>query len=58
MANEVMPAGTQFRGRAGFVRELAVERMCRDARVLMIGGDVIEVMPEEVAKGSIIAEER
>ena len=34
----------------GFIRETAVERMARDARVQAIGGGASEVMLEEVAK--------
>jgi acyl-CoA dehydrogenase len=34
----------------GFIRETAVERLWRDARVLAIGGGATEVMLEEVAK--------
>jgi acyl-CoA dehydrogenase len=40
----------QFHGGMGFVRETAVERMARDARVQSIGGGASEVMLEEVAK--------
>jgi acyl-CoA dehydrogenase len=34
----------------GFVREGAIERMARDARVQAIGGGASEVMLEEIAK--------
>ncbi|MFN3571462.1 MAG: acyl-CoA dehydrogenase family protein, partial [Polaromonas sp.] len=34
----------------GFIRETAIERLWRDARVLAIGGGATEVMLEEVAK--------
>jgi acyl-CoA dehydrogenase len=34
----------------GFIRETAIERLGRDARVLAIGGGATEVMLEEVAK--------
>jgi acyl-CoA dehydrogenase len=34
----------------GFIRETAVERMARDARVQAIGGGASEVMLEEIAK--------
>jgi acyl-CoA dehydrogenase len=34
----------------GFIRETAVERLWRDARVLALGGGATEVMLEEVAK--------
>jgi acyl-CoA dehydrogenase len=34
----------------GYMRETAIERLWRDARVLAIGGGATEVMLEEVAK--------
>jgi acyl-CoA dehydrogenase len=34
----------------GFMRESAIERMARDARVHTIGGGTTEVMLEEIAK--------
>jgi len=40
----------QFHGGYGYMREYPIERMCRDARVLAIGGGATEVMLEEVAK--------
>jgi acyl-CoA dehydrogenase len=40
----------QFHGGMGFVRESAIERMARDARVQAIGGGASEVMLEEIAK--------
>ncbi len=40
----------QFHGGMGYMRESAIERMARDARVLTIGGGATEVMFEEVAK--------
>ncbi len=42
VANEVEPHG--------YMRESAIERLVRDARVLAIGGGAIEVMLEKVAK--------
>jgi acyl-CoA dehydrogenase len=50
LVNEVMYDCVQFHGGMGFVRETAVERMARDARVQAIGGGATEVMLEEVAK--------
>ena len=50
---QVMYDCTQFHGGMGFMRESAIERMYRDARVLTIGGGATEVMLEEVAKRSI-----
>ncbi|TKR53577.1 acyl-CoA dehydrogenase [Allopusillimonas ginsengisoli] len=50
LVNEVMYDCVQFHGGSGFIRETAVERMSRDARVQSIGGGATEVMLEEVAK--------
>lgn len=50
LVNEVMYACLQCHGGAGYMRESAIERMSRDARVQSIGGGATEVMLEEVAK--------
>ncbi len=50
LVNEVLYACVQCHGGAGFMRETAVERMYRDARVQSIGGGATEVMLDEVAK--------
>jgi acyl-CoA dehydrogenase len=50
LVNEVMYACLQFHGGTGYMRESAIERMARDARVQSIGGGATEVMLEEVAK--------
>ncbi len=50
LVNEVMYACLQFHGGIGYMRESAIERMARDARVQSIGGGATEVMLEEVAK--------
>jgi acyl-CoA dehydrogenase len=50
LVNEVVATCQQFHGGMGFIRETAVERLWRDARVLAIGGGATEVMLEEVAK--------
>ncbi len=50
--NQVMYDCVQFHGGMGYMRESAVERMYRDARILPIGGGATEVMLEEVAKRS------
>jgi acyl-CoA dehydrogenase len=55
VVNQVMYDCVQFHGGMGFMRESAIERMYRDARVLTIGGGATEVMLEEVAKRSIRA---
>ena len=50
LVNEVMYSCLQFHGGMGYMRESAIERMARDARVQAIGGGATEVMLEEVAK--------
>ena len=58
LVNAVLYDCVQFHGGAGFMRETAVERMSRDARVQAIGGGASEVMLEEIAKrfGAAIAD--
>lgn len=50
LVNKVMYDCLQFHGGMGYMRETAIERMTRDARVQAIGGGATEVMLEEVAK--------
>jgi len=50
ITNQVMYDCVQFHGGMGYMRESAIERMSRDARILPIGGGATEVMLEEVAK--------
>jgi len=50
LVNRVMYDCQQFHGGFGYMREAAIERMARDARVQSIGGGATEVMLEEVAK--------
>jgi acyl-CoA dehydrogenase len=50
LANDVAYASQQCHGGVGYIRETAIERLWRDARVLAIGGGATEVMLEEVAK--------
>jgi acyl-CoA dehydrogenase len=50
LVNEVMYDCVQFHGGMGYMRESAIERMSRDARVQSIGGGATEVMLEEIAK--------
>ncbi len=50
LVNEVLQTCQQFHGGMGYMRESAIERLWRDARVLGIGGGATEVMLEEVAK--------
>ena len=53
LVNRVMYTCQQFHGGAGYLREMAIERMARDARVQAIGGGATEVMLEEVAKRDV-----
>ncbi|WP_372827297.1 acyl-CoA dehydrogenase family protein [Polaromonas sp.] len=50
LVNEVVQTCQQFHGGMGYMRETAIERLWRDARVLAIGGGATEVMLEEAAK--------
>jgi len=50
VTNRIMYDCVQFHGGMGYMRESAIERMSRDARILPIGGGATEVMLEEVAK--------
>ena len=50
LVNEVMYDCVQFHGGMGYIRETAIERMARDARIQSIGGGATEVMLEEIAK--------
>jgi acyl-CoA dehydrogenase len=50
LVNQVLYDCVQFHGGMGFIRESAIERMARDARVQSIGGGASEVMLEEIAK--------
>jgi acyl-CoA dehydrogenase len=50
LVNEVLQTCQQFHGGMGYMRETAIERLWRDARVLAIGGGATEVMLDEVAK--------
>jgi acyl-CoA dehydrogenase len=50
LVNEVVATCQQFHGGMGYMRDTAIERLWRDARVLAIGGGATEVMLDEVAK--------
>ena len=50
VTQEVMYNCQQFHGGMGYIRDLPIERMVRDARLHTIGGGATEVMLEEVAK--------
>ncbi len=51
---EIMYDCVQFHGGMGYMRESAIERMYRDARIIPIGGGATEVMLEEIAKRSYV----
>jgi acyl-CoA dehydrogenase len=50
LVNEVVATCQQFHGGMGYMRETAIERLWRDARILAIGGGATEVMLDEAAK--------
>ena len=50
LVNKVLYDCLQFHGGMGYMRESAIERMTRDARIQSIGGGATEVMLEEIAK--------
>jgi acyl-CoA dehydrogenase len=50
LVNDVTYDCLQFHGGMGYMHEMPIERMYRDARVHAIGGGATEVMLEEVAK--------
>jgi len=50
LVNRVVYDCQQFHGGFGYIRESAIERMVRDARIQSIGGGATEVMLEEIAK--------
>jgi acyl-CoA dehydrogenase len=50
LANDVAYGCQQCFGGMGYIRETAIERLWRDARILSIGGGATEVMLEEAAK--------
>jgi acyl-CoA dehydrogenase len=50
LVNDVVQTCQQFHGGMGYMRDTAIERLWRDARVLAIGGGATEVMLDEVAK--------
>ncbi|HSN32466.1 MAG TPA: acyl-CoA dehydrogenase family protein [Ideonella sp.] len=50
LVNEVVGSCQQFHGGMGYIRETAIERLWRDARILAIGGGATEVMLDEAAK--------
>jgi acyl-CoA dehydrogenase len=50
LVNRVLYDCQQFHGGFGYIRESAIERMARDARIQSVGGGATEIMLEEVAK--------
>jgi acyl-CoA dehydrogenase len=55
LVNEVLYTCQQFHGGMGYMRDMPIERLWRDARILAIGGGASEVMLEEVAKRFVTA---
>jgi acyl-CoA dehydrogenase len=47
---DVMDACVQLHGGAGYMREVEIERMARDARLGPIGGGTDEIMREILGK--------
>jgi acyl-CoA dehydrogenase len=50
LTGEVVQTCQQFHGGMGYIRETAIERLWRDARILAIGGGATEVMLEAAAR--------
>jgi len=50
MANRVAYDCVQLHGGYGYMREYAIERFARDARLFTIGGGTSEIMKEIIAK--------
>jgi len=50
LASDVAYGCQQCHGGMGYIRDTAIERLWRDARILSIGGGATEVMLEEAAK--------
>jgi acyl-CoA dehydrogenase len=50
MVNRVAYHGVQLHGGYGYMREYAIERFARDARLLSIGGGTSEIMREIIAR--------
>ena len=50
VSNKVTYDAAQIHGRFGYMREYLVERLCRDNRILSIGGGTQEIMKEVIAK--------
>ena len=50
LVNEVVGTCQQFHGGMGYMRDMPIERLWRDARILAIGGGATEVMLDEAAK--------
>jgi acyl-CoA dehydrogenase len=50
VSDKVTYDAAQIHGRFGYMREYLVERLCRDNRILSIGGGTQEIMKEVIAK--------
>jgi len=50
VSDQVTYDASQIHGRSGYLREYLIERLCRDNRILSIGGGTTEIMNEVIAK--------
>jgi acyl-CoA dehydrogenase len=50
VSDQVTYDAGQIHGRFGYLREYLVERLCRDNRILSIGGGTTEIMKEIISK--------
>jgi len=50
VSGQVTYDASQIHGRFGYLREYLIERLCRDNRILSIGGGTTEIMKEVIAK--------
>ena len=50
VSDQVTYDAGQIHGRFGYLREYLVERLCRDNRILSIGGGTTEIMKEVISK--------
>jgi acyl-CoA dehydrogenase len=53
MVNRVAYGCVQLHGGYGYMREYAVERFARDARLMTIGGGTSEIMKDIIAKAIV-----
>lgn len=50
VSDQVTYDASQIHGKSGYLREYLIERLCRDNRILSIGGGTTEIMNEVIAK--------